>query len=249
MANKNALALVFLVGCVMVACSLKIKTAPIKAPPLNPLSALNFERHQKGIHTLAFGNEPFWAIEIAADSLFYSTPDFRFPLGFEVVRTTSDFVYAQREGVAVSVFLHMGACSDQMMNGKHPFATTVYWMPVDADVVLLEGCGRPLYNPHLHGHWALQPAGAQAANVLLSFDVPNGLAYIQQNDIVDTLYFENQGTALVFKPRLSFPKTKLALQLQAATHFEIQHKQVLNLLHAGEVVFIGNRLLLAKAPH
>ncbi len=239
--GSNRLLFALLLASLMAACHLQKNSSAVHLPELSTLSPIHFERHQKGITRMAFGNEPFWAVEVGADSLYYRTPDFRQPLGFEVVRQTNEFVFAQREGVAVAIYFHQDSCSDQMSDQLHPLTTTLFWMPEDADSTLLPGCGKPLYNPALHGHWKLENLPA-----FLSLDVPNGRAYLQQQHQTDTLLFENQGAKISFKIHQTTQATDFAKQLEKVVDYQILNEINLLLLQENEPVFNGTRMALRQ---
>lgn len=239
--GNNRIFLILLLAGLMGACQFQKSASIIKLPEIQQLSPIHFERHQKGIARMAFGNEPFWAVEVGADSLFYRTPHFRQPLGFEVVRQTDAFVFAQRAGVALAIYFHQDSCSDQMSDQLHPLTTTLFWMPEDGDSTLFPGCGKKLYNPALHGHWDLKEIQA-----FFSFDVHNGRAYFQQPHHTDTLLFENYGSKISFKIHQTNKATDFAHQLEKITDYQIINGKNLLLLQENEPVFKGTRMPLPQ---
>ncbi|MGD8496978.1 MAG: hypothetical protein PVF05_12435 [Gemmatimonadales bacterium] len=81
-----------------------------------------------GFHYRALGTEPFWGIEVTADSLVYTTPESD-PLRFRVTKVRrwagNDVVSGEADGRAIEVTITRGACSDGMSDRRYEFTSRV----------------------------------------------------------------------------------------------------------------------------
>lgn len=81
-----------------------------------------------GFHYRALGTEPFWGVEVTADSLVYTTPETD-PLRFRVTKVRRwaghDVVSGETDGRTIEVAITRGVCSDGMSDRRYEFTSQV----------------------------------------------------------------------------------------------------------------------------
>lgn len=73
---------------------------------------------KQGISIKAFGNEPFWAVEVTQMDLSYSSPEDIWSADYNVVRKGDDLVFRSKGGLTLTVV--DAPCSDTMADMTYP---------------------------------------------------------------------------------------------------------------------------------
>jgi uncharacterized membrane protein len=111
----------------------------------NP-SQLWKKRAEEGMLIHVYGTEPFWSLSVYADSMLFTTPDFRWPLvllgDFDVPSIDHLILKGTHEGgEAILVLLEEG-CSDQMSDVVNHYTAQLDLNDfVSGTTMQLMGCG------------------------------------------------------------------------------------------------------------
>jgi uncharacterized membrane protein len=125
----------------------------LRQQPLSRTQELLVKEFEHGVSWTAFGTEPFWSLQQKDDSLFFNTPDFRFPLGFEIAKDSLPNLVGTNAGGSVSIRFSAGPCSDMMKDTAHPYSAQVAIRENGGASEQLSGCARFIPDFFLHGVW------------------------------------------------------------------------------------------------
>jgi uncharacterized membrane protein len=125
----------------------------LRQQPLSRTQELLLKEFEQGVSWTAFGTEPFWSLQQKGDSLFFNTPDFRFPLGFKIAKDSLPNPVGTNAGGSVSIRFSAGPCSDMMKDTAHPFSAQLTIRENGGASEQLSGCARFIPDFFLHGVW------------------------------------------------------------------------------------------------
>jgi uncharacterized membrane protein len=154
--------------------------AGLRELPLTRQQAFMVREFEEGILWTAFGTEPFWAVRQVGDSLFFSTPDFRFPLGFALDQFHQGHFDGTNAGGGIRVQLEKADCSDQMNDTLHVFSSAVWMWEQASDTLVQHGCARMTPDFFLQGLWEINhlegypESLATASWAFIELDLLNG---------------------------------------------------------------------------
>ncbi len=202
-----------------------------------------------GIFFKATGTEPFWGIEIAEDSLRFTSPDEKknFAVAYKApVKAMDASVISYQSGsesISLKVTIQQGKCSDGMSDKEHSYKVSVSLKRAgDKDFTALEGCGNYIVDYRLHDIWALEELeGKKVSREDFDKELPNIEINSAEASFIgfagcnrmggklfsekDLLRFTDIFTTEMMCPNYDKEK-QLVKALQSTTRFEIKNNRL-----------------------
>ena len=126
------------------------------------------EQQPEQVYFKSIGTEPFWAIEISARQIKYTTPENTEGIvfgGVEPVRVMDANIksyHSRSKSGEIKITITQGKCSDGMSDQEHNYAVKVALkLTGDKDFKNLQGCGNYIVDYRLHDIWVLEEMEGQ----------------------------------------------------------------------------------------